>query len=100
MRRPSYRPRDIEELIDTYEAVVCQRDTTTRGLRHLIAVADLKRGMHTMPLALREPLILYGIGGYSAEAVGKALSISHTAVLKRYRHALEHLDVAMNGGMS
>lgn len=97
-RLPSkYRIGEIKGLVVDYEELVAKKDTTRHGLRIVVALADLSRAMGLLPLGLKR-VVLARMVGLSNVAAADQLQISESAVRKRFRQALEHLQVTMNGG--
>lgn len=74
-------------------------DTTRAGLNVLVRVADLERALKLLPAKYREVVYWHGLLGLSQDETGRILQISHQAVGKRYRQALEELTYLMNGGL-
>lgn len=94
----SYSEEEVRALIEGYAELLEKVDTTRRGLRYLVTLADLSRALRHLPRKYWEVVLLVGLFGLShAEASGH-LRVSHHAVTKRYRRALEETTYWINGG--
>lgn len=98
--RPSgrYRETEVRALLEEYAAVVGERDTDTRGLRALVAVADVKRGWASLNSEERRVLLVMGVLGLNVREAAAALHKSTSWASRRYRDSLEALTWLMNGG--
>lgn len=88
----------MRALVESYEEVAAKSDTTPQGLFALVRIADLDRALEQLPLNYWEVVLLHGMLGLPAREAATLLHVSHQAVSKRYRHALEELHYLMNGG--
>lgn len=88
----------VEDIVQTYEELVCRADTDRQGLTALIKILDFRRAMRYLPQGLRAVVLVHGVAGYSNMDAARHLEVSEGAIRKRYRKALEHLQVTMNGG--
>lgn len=94
-----YRETEVRALIEEYGAVLNERDTDTRGLRALVAVADLKRAWRRLSSDEKRVLLIMGVMGLPSREAGSMLQKSHVWAQKRYRQTLEDLTWLMNGGI-
>lgn len=93
-----YRETEVRALVENYESAVSDRDTTVRGLRSLVRIADLKRAWAGLNADEREVLLLVGVLGLSTHEAAQEIQKSQSSVSRRYRKALEELTWLMNGG--
>lgn len=99
MRGGRYRETEVRALVEGYAVALEDRDTTDRGLRILVAVADLKLAFRRLALADKEVLLVCGILGLPQREAAEWYEKSHTWVGKQYRVALDNLTYEMNGGL-
>lgn len=96
--RSSYREAEVHRLIQHYPRLLQTVDTTPRGLRVLVLVADLNWAMARLSdPKYRDVVLLYGVLGWTQEETADALQISRQAVSKRFRYAVEELVYLLNG---
>lgn len=93
-----YRETEVRALIEQYAIALEDRDTTERGLRQLVAIADLKLAYRRLSLGDKEILLVCGVLNLPNREAAEWYEKSHTWVGKRYRGALENLIYEMNGG--
>lgn len=93
-----YRETEVRALIEQYAVTLEDRDTTERGLRALLAVADLKLAYRRLSLGDKEVLLVCGVLGVPQREAGEWYEKSVGWVNKNYRIALENLTYEMNGG--
>jgi DNA-directed RNA polymerase specialized sigma24 family protein len=100
MRRGSsrYAPSEVRALVEEYAAVRASADTTRRGLRCLVQMADLNRALARIPLKFWGPVLVHGLLGVPQMEAAQALRISQQALSKRYRQGLEEVTYFINGG--
>ncbi len=53
-----YRETEVRALVENYAALLNDRDTTARGLRALVAVADVKRVWHRLTPGEQEVILV------------------------------------------
>jgi DNA-directed RNA polymerase specialized sigma24 family protein len=94
-----YRETEVRALIEQYAVTLEDRDTTERGLRALLAIADLKLAYRRLALTDKEVLLVCGVLGLPLREAAEWYEKSHTWVGKQYRVALENLTYEMNGGL-
>lgn len=94
----NYSPDQVRALVESYQEIVEKSDTTPHGLYALVRVADIDRALEQLPLKHWEVVLLHGMLGLPARAAAELLHVSHQAVSKRYRQALEELHYVINGG--
>jgi hypothetical protein len=97
-RGNEYTPREVRALIEEYAALRSSADTTRRGLRHLVQMADLNKALARIPLKLWGPILVHGLLGVQQVDAAKLLRISQSALSKRYREGLEETTYRINGG--
>ena len=73
-------------------------DTTRRGLRYLVQMADLNRALALLPAKLWEAVLVHGLIGLPQQDAAAALHISQQALGKRYRQGVDEVHYWMNGG--
>ena len=73
-------------------------DTTRRGLRYLVELADINRALAQLPLKYWEVVLVHGLLGVPQQEAAQLLHVSQQAVSKRYRQGLEELTYLVNGG--
>ena len=99
MRRGvGYTEEEVQALIKEYEAVRESSDTTRRGLRYLVQIADLNKALEQLPLKYWEVVLLHGLLGVPQQETAQLLQVSQQAVGKRYRRGLEEVVYLINGG--
>lgn len=98
MRRPSYREEEVRGLIETYPELREKVGTHRSGLRFLVMLADLDRAMARLPRKYWEVVLLHGLLGHDQGTTAQLLQVSHQAVSKRYRRAIEEVTYFINGG--
>lgn len=96
--RANYRAEEVRKLIEEYPAVRESADTTRRGLRFLVALADLDKALKRLPLKYWEVVLLHGLIGIPQAETAAILQISQPAVSKRYRQGVEEVEYLLNGG--
>lgn len=88
-----YDEDEVLALIDNYLEL--------RHLKHRPAIhvrlMDLERALRRLPRKLFEPVLVYGLLRFRAREAGEALSISHTAVIKRFRQGIDEILWILNG---
>lgn len=96
MRSPNwgrYEEHEVQALVDHYLEL--------RFLKHRpslhVRLMDLEVAMGHLPQKLFEAMLVYGLLRFTTQAAGEALSISETAVRKRYRQGLEQIIDYLNG---
>lgn len=97
-REAKYRDTEVRALVENYAAFAGDRDTTNRGMRALVAIADLKTAWRLLGDIDREVLLVMGILGLTSREAGEYFEKSHAWAQKSYRIALENLTYEMNGG--
>lgn len=85
-------------MVEEYASLEAKADTSPRGMRALLQLADLDYELARLPLPYWEVVLLHGLLGFSQEETAALLQISQQAVSKRYRKALEELTYFINGG--
>ena len=93
-----YSPREVRGLVEEYAALRSSADTTRRGLRHLVQMADLNKALARIPLKLWGPVLVHGLLGVQQIDAAQILHISQPALSKRYRQGLEEAHHWINGG--
>jgi len=97
-RGSEYTPREVRGLIEEFAALRESSDTTRRGLRHLVQMADLNKALARIPLKLWGPVLIHGLLGVAQVDAAQLLKISQAALSKRYRQGLEETTYRINGG--
>jgi DNA-directed RNA polymerase specialized sigma24 family protein len=97
-RRANYSPGDVRALIEEYANLTAKADTHRAGLRFLVQRADLSRALERLSLKHWEVVLLHGLLGMTQEATAETLRVSHQAVSKRFRHAMDEIIHYINGG--
>lgn len=101
MGRSNYRPEYVRlELVEGYAGLVAKVDTTPRGLRYLVELADLHRAFTRLPIEYAEVVLWHGLMRLSQDETARVLKKSQQWVSKRYRYALEEITYFINGGES
>lgn len=93
-----YRATEVRALVENYPALLHERDTTARGLRALVAVADLKRIWPRLTPDEQEALLVMGMLGQSSREAALYYAKSHEWARKQYGISLENLTYLLNGG--
>lgn len=93
-----YRETEVRALVENYLVLLNERDTTRRGLRAVVAVADLKRAWPRLSASEREVLLVMGLYGYSSREAALYFVKSYKWAQREYKVALENLTWLMNGG--
>lgn len=93
-----YRETEVRALVETYADSLEDRDTTERGLRTLVAVADLKLAYRRLSLGDKEILLVCGVLNIPTREAAQWYEKSQSWVSRGYRVALENLTYEMNGG--
>jgi DNA-directed RNA polymerase specialized sigma24 family protein len=96
-RTSRYDEGEVRGLIECYEVYRASADTTRRGLRALIAIADLNRVLRMLPVKYLRVVLLHGLLGLSERETAGLLQINSKTVPKRYRYALEDVLYLLNG---
>lgn len=96
--RTSYREEEVRALIEDYQTFAQKKDVTRRGMRYLIALADLHRALKRLPLKFWEVVLLHGLLDMDQADAAELLQVSQQALSKRYRQAIEELVYTINGG--
>ena len=96
--RSNYTPTEVRRLVEEYAALRASADTTRRGLRTLVELADLNKALSYLPLKLWGPVLVHGLLGVPQAETAQALGLSQQAVSKRYRQGLEDVTYWINGG--
>lgn len=99
MRRPNYSADEVRALVEGYAAVLEKRDTTSRGLRAVVRVADLHQAWRRLSLVEREVLLRVGVVGQSTRDAAEEMQKAQKWVDRMYRRTLEDLTWLMNGGI-
>jgi DNA-directed RNA polymerase specialized sigma24 family protein len=86
-------------MVEEYAALRAKADTSPRGMRALLQLADLDYVLARLPLKYWEVVLLHGLIGLSQEQTAELLRISQQAVSKRYRLGLEEATYYINGGL-
>lgn len=94
----SWSAEQVEALVEDYQQLAELADTSPRGMRWLILLIDLNVVLEQLTPREWEVVLLHGLLGIPARETAQELAISHTAVVKRYRQALEYIHWQMNGG--
>ena len=98
MRGGRYRETEVRALVETYADSLEDRDTgTEKGLRALIAIADIKLAYRQLALADQEMLLVCGVLNRTHREAAEWYEKSHTWVGKRYRDGILNLTDTMNG---
>lgn len=95
-----YRDTEVRAMVETYADTLEDRDTTERGLRALVAVADLKLAFRRLSLQSREMLLVCGVLGVPYREAAEHFEKSKSWVGREYAVALENLTYEMNGGLN
>jgi RNA polymerase sigma factor (sigma-70 family) len=95
--RSRYQPEHVRALVEEYADLRAKVDTTRRGLHFLVQLADLGRALRWLHLQHWEVVLLHGLLGLPQRTVAEVLGTSQSSVRRRYRDALEHLTITMNG---
>jgi DNA-directed RNA polymerase specialized sigma24 family protein len=98
MVRSPYGEKEIRAMIETYEVLRAQANTSPRGMRALISIADLDRALARLEKKHWEVVLLHGLIGVPQEGTAQLLHVSQQAVSKRYRKGLEDTLFYINGG--
>jgi hypothetical protein len=85
-------------MIENWQILRSGVSTTRPGIRLLIITADLGRAMKRTSQRYREVVFWHGLVGLSEDRTAELLQISHQAVAKRYRYAIEEIVFLINGG--
>lgn len=85
-------------MVEEYAALRVKADTSPRGVRTLLQLADLDFVLARLPLKYWEVVLLHGMVGLPQEKTAELLHISQQAVSKRYRQGLEEITYWINGG--
>jgi hypothetical protein len=93
-----YRETEVRALVENYAALLNERDTTARGLRALVAVADVKRVWHRLTPGEQEVILVMGLCGVSSREAALYYAKSYKWAQREYKVALENLTWLMNGG--
>lgn len=93
-----YRATEVRALVENYPALVAERDTTARGLRALVAVADLKRVWPRLTEGEQEIILVMGFAGFSSREAALYYAKSFSWAAREYRVVLENLTALLNGG--
>jgi DNA-directed RNA polymerase specialized sigma24 family protein len=89
----SYDEAEVQALIDHYWSLQFLKH---RPVIH-VRLMDLEVALRHLPRKLHEVMIVYGLLRFTSRAAGEALSISESAVRKRYRQGLDLMLYRMNG---
>lgn len=99
MRRPNYDLETVRGLIENYAEIAERVDTSRRGLRWFVLLADLNTALEQLPDRYWEVVLLHGLIGLPQRETGVLLQVSQQAVAKRYRRAVEETHYYINGGV-
>jgi len=92
-----YQDKEVRAIVEHYGDVIEDRDTDGRGVKAIIAVADLKNGWKRLNNAEREVLLIRGILNQNVWEAALFMEKSTTWVDKQYNIALTNLTLIMNG---
>jgi DNA-directed RNA polymerase specialized sigma24 family protein len=95
--RANYRPEEVRQLIEEYAGYQAMADTSRRGLRYLVLLADLNGALDQLPLKYWEVTLLVGLLGVPEQEAAVMLKIKQQTVSKRYRQALGEIHYLING---
>lgn len=101
MRRPArarYSADEVEALVEGYEELTYQRDTTRRGQRVVHGLIDVRRAIPLLDPPLLEAVMLFGVAGFGATEASRRTGVSVSTVYRRYQRGLEQLARILNGG--
>lgn len=85
-------------MVGRYEVLRAQANTSPRGIRALIAIADLDRALARLSMKHWEVVLVHGLIGLTTREAAEVLHISHVAVGKRFRKGVEDALHYINGG--
>lgn len=97
-RTARYTEEEVRALIEGYAELKEKVDTTRPALRYLVMLVDLKQALEYLPRKYWEVVLLHGLFGLTLVQTAELLQVSHQAVSKRYRRALEDVTYIINGG--
>jgi len=99
LSRDEYTPEHVRHLITEYAALRERADTSTPSRRNALhELADLNRALARLSLKYWEVVLVHGLLGIPHREAAGVLRVSHQAVGKRYRLALEDITYLINGG--
>jgi DNA-directed RNA polymerase specialized sigma24 family protein len=98
MVRSPYSEKELLAMIGTYEVLRAQANTSPRGMRALISLADLDRALARLSMKHWEVVLVHGLIGLTTREAAEVLHISHVAVGKRFRKGIEDALHYINGG--
>lgn len=97
MRPSRYRPDEIKALIEGYAELREAKDTTPRGLRFLVTLADLDRAVKRMPPREYQAVLLHGLLGHTVRAAEVLLGVQRSTLDDRYQAGIAWLTNYLNG---
>ena len=95
--RPNYRDREVRALVEEYEELQGLKGTWNQGLRNMISLLDIQRGMRKLTQKEREAVFLCGLANLTQGAAAALLGISQPTMYRRYTFAIEKLTNYLNG---
>jgi hypothetical protein len=93
-----YRETEVRAYIEEYAVALEDRDTTERGLRTLVAVADLKLAYRRLSLTSQDMVLVCGVLGVPVREAAGYFEKSKSWVAREYVTAIKNLTYEMNGG--
>jgi hypothetical protein len=96
-RGRKYRDNEVRAIVSHYQQVLADRDTDERGIRAIIASADITRAWPRLNRIQQRILMVHGVFNLDKFEAAQVLQKSPAWVTKNYRLSLERLTDIMNG---
>lgn len=94
----NYSTKEVEGLIEEYEARRELKGTEPGRLHFLVTLADLDKSIRRMPPKEYQAVLLCGLLSIATRTAGSLLGVSGETMRKRYLRGLEWLVQDLNGG--
>lgn len=98
MRTGRYSRTEVEALVEGWEELHQQRDTSRRRLHIVHGLLDLGRAMPVLTEKQRQAVVLMGHLGFTYRQAAAIMKIDPTSMHHRYEHALTRLTEIMSRG--